>query len=90
MFNLIRITIIVLFLAGGVLVTPHNSEGVDAKALFESKCNLCHNIERPKSKKKSFDGWKTTVMRMKNVNGCPLTDEEAEIIIKYLVENYGD
>ena len=88
--NLILITIIIFFLAGLVLVTPHKSEGVDAKALFESKCKLCHSIEKPKSKKKSSDGWKNTVMRMKNVNGCPISDDEAEIIIKYLAENYGD
>ena len=89
-FNLIHITTIIIFLAGVVLVTPNKSEGVDAKALFESKCKLCHSIERPKSKKKSADAWKNTVMRMKNINGCPITDEEAGIIIKYLTDHYGD
>ena len=89
-FNFVHITTINLILAGFVLVTPHKSEGVDAKALFESKCKICHSIERPKSKNKSSDGWKNTVMRMKNVNGCPITDAEAELIIKHLAENYGD
>jgi len=41
------------------------------------------------SKKKTKEAWKTTVMRMKNVNGCPITDDEAMIIIDYLAENYG-
>jgi mono/diheme cytochrome c family protein len=61
----------------------------DAEALFESKCSRCHTIDRPKSKKKTEAEWKSTVMRMKNVNGCPITDEEAQTIIKYLSENYG-
>ncbi len=60
-----------------------------AKTLFETKCSICHTIERPKGKKKSIEGWEATVMRMKNTNGCPITDEEAGMIIDYLAENYG-
>ncbi len=65
------------------------SEKADSKQLFESKCSICHSINRPKSKKKSKQGWKTTVMRMKNKNGCPINDEEAKMIIDYLAEKYG-
>jgi hypothetical protein len=57
--------------------------------LFESKCSICHSINRPKSKNKSKEGWEATVMRMKNKNGCPITDEEAKMIIDYLAEKYG-
>jgi hypothetical protein len=60
----------------------------DAKALFEKKCSACHSIDRPKSKKKTAEEWQATVMRMKNVNGCPITDEEAQIILDYLTRNY--
>jgi cytochrome c5 len=66
-----------------------HEEKVNVEQLFESKCSLCHSIERPKSKKKSKEGWKTTVMRMKNKNGCPITDEEAQMIIDYLADKYG-
>lgn len=61
---------------------------IDAVALFEQKCNTCHSIERAKSKKKTQQEWESTVMRMKNVNGAPITDEEAKIIIDYLSKNY--
>jgi hypothetical protein len=57
--------------------------------LFESKCSVCHSIDRPKSKNKTKEEWKTTVMRMKNSNSCPITDEEAKMIIDYLAEEYG-
>ncbi len=64
-------------------------EKVNAEQLFETKCGLCHSINRPKSKMKTSEGWKSTVMRMKNINGAPLSDEEANMIIGYLSENYG-
>jgi mono/diheme cytochrome c family protein len=60
----------------------------DAKALFEKKCSACHSSDRPKSKKKTAEEWQTTVMRMKNVNGGAITDEEAQIILDYLTRNY--
>jgi len=79
----------VMFLVASITAVKSAEEAVDAKTLFEKKCSLCHSIDRPKSKKKTADGWKRTVTKMKNVNGAPVTDEEAEMIIKYLTENYG-
>ena len=64
------------------------SPEIMAKNLFENKCSLCHSINRPRSKRKSAEEWRKTVMRMKNVNGCPVSDEQAEIIIDYLTEKY--
>jgi hypothetical protein len=61
----------------------------DAKGLFEEKCGTCHSIERPKSKNKTRQEWESTVMRMKNVNHCPITDQEAKIITDYLAEHFG-
>jgi cytochrome c5 len=66
------------------------SESKNAKDLFESKCSLCHSTDTPKSKNKTKKDWETTVMRMKDVNGAPITDEEARMIIDYLAQNYGE
>jgi hypothetical protein len=79
---------IVSSLSQQALASSHE-EKANAEQLFESKCSLCHSIDRPKSKKKSKEGWETTVMRMKNKNGCPITDEEAQMIIDYLADKYG-
>ena len=80
----------IAFLAVSVITVYGAEKGkVDAKAFFEQKCSTCHSIDRPKSKKKTAKEWESTVMRMKNVNGCPITDEEAKIIIDYLAKNYG-
>ncbi len=57
--------------------------------LFEIKCSKCHSIERPKSKQKTEEEWRKTVIRMKNKKGSEISDEEAELIIKHLVEKYG-
>lgn len=64
-------------------------KGKNAKELFERKCSTCHSIEKPKSKAKTKAEWKSTVMRMKNVNMAPISEEEATIIIDYLAEHYG-
>jgi len=61
----------------------------DGKGLFEAKCGTCHSIDRPKSKIKSKQEWEITVMRMKNVNRSPITDQEAKVIIEYLAWRFG-
>lgn len=61
----------------------------EARALFESKCSICHPVSRPLGKTKDKTGWTATVTRMKNVNGCPITDEEAGVIIGYLTKIRG-
>jgi len=56
----------------------------DAKALFENRCSMCHPIDKPLSMSKTGEEWRQTVMRMKGRAGDRISDEEAEIIIKYL------
>lgn len=55
-----------------------------AKALFEEKCRLCHELERALDQRKSRAEWTTTVMRMKETNACPITADEAARIVDYL------
>ena len=70
------------------VVLAGGSESSDPASLYEKKCSICHVIERSQSKRKSEKSWRQTVMRMKN-NGAPITDEEAEIIIRHLADNNG-
>ncbi len=62
---------------------------VDAEGLFEAKCSVCHPTNKPKSKKWKRAKWEKTVKRMMKKKKTLMTDEEAEIIIDYLAENYG-
>jgi hypothetical protein len=61
----------------------------DAKALFESRCSMCHPTAKPLSMSKSGEEWRQTVMKMKARAGDRISGEEAEIIIKYLTEIRG-
>jgi len=64
-------------------------QAADTKSLFEKKCSICHELERPKSKHKTQPEWADTVLRMKNKNGAPVNDDEAKAIIEYLARHYG-
>lgn len=66
-----------------------DKQQADSKALFEKKCSSCHKADRATSKQKTAAEWTDTVMRMKNKNGAPVSDEEAQQIIDYLAKNYG-
>lgn len=53
------------------------------RTLVETKCTMCHTLDRIKSAQKDAAGWKTTVDRMRG-KGAVLTEEEAQQIIDYL------
>ncbi|MBI5674640.1 MAG: photosystem P840 reaction-center cytochrome c-551 [Nitrospirae bacterium] len=90
MKQIVIVSLALIFCLTGVTAYGAGEVKVDAKALFEQKCSQCHDIERPKSKKKTGKEWESIVMRMKNTNGCKITDEEAKIIIGYLTATYGN
>ncbi len=60
----------------------------DGKALFDSKCTLCHGASRALSASKDKAGWTATVERMKG-KGAQVTESEAAAIADYLVEAAG-
>jgi mono/diheme cytochrome c family protein len=78
----------VALIASGVLGQSAEKGEVDAGALFEQKCSICHSTNRPKSEHKTASEWAATVESMRK-KGCPLTDEEAQVIVDYLAQNYG-
>lgn len=64
-------------------------ESVDAKALFETKCSICHKADRATSKKKTQEDWTKTVTRMKGKKEGLISNDDAKTIINYLATNYG-
>jgi nitrate/TMAO reductase-like tetraheme cytochrome c subunit len=79
--------LVAMFVVVGVTF-GYGAESAD-QGLFEEKCSTCHSIDRPKSKIKTKQEWESTVMRMKNVNHSPISDQEAKIIIDYLAKHFG-
>jgi mono/diheme cytochrome c family protein len=62
-------------------------EGKDKVATL---CNICHSVDyitmQPKSSKPQ---WTSAVAKMRKVFGAPMSDADADVIIKYLSEQYG-
>jgi hypothetical protein len=46
-------------------------------------------MSRATSQKKTPREWERTVLRMKNANGAPISDQEAKTIINYLSKKHG-
>src|SRR4030067_391128 len=64
-------------------VPPGGGGDPEARALFESKCSVCHPVRRPLGTNKDRAGWTATVTRMQKGNGCPLTDTGARWVTEY-------
>lgn len=60
-----------------------------AKALFESKCSVCHGADRPLSKNKDKAEWEATVKRMQAKKPGNFNDDEAKKIADYLTKVRG-
>ena len=63
------------------------STTIDGKALLESRCTVCHSLDRVQSKSATADQWQSTVNKMIQ-NGAKLSEEEAVVLVKYLAENF--
>jgi cytochrome c5 len=59
------------------------------KQLVETRCGLCHDLERVAAVKRSARQWPGIVANMV-AQGAPITSEEAKTITDYLAANFGD
>ncbi|KAF0111793.1 MAG: hypothetical protein FD147_595 [Chloroflexi bacterium] len=71
----------------GIAPTSPPSSVMDGKTLLETRCTVCHTLDRVSAKKTDFAGWEKTVKRMIS-NGAELTSEEQTILIQYLADTY--
>ena len=72
---------------GATLTNPEGAQVAGylaAKSVFETKCNTCHDLDRPLTAIKSPEQWKATVLRMAGMKPGVVTDEEAGAITLYL------
>ncbi len=76
-------------LAFGKESKPAETTAGAGKALFETKCSICHPLGRVLARTQDRARWTADVTRMRTVNGCPITDEEAKAIVDYLVSVRG-
>jgi cytochrome c5 len=67
-------------------VPPDDDDGAQsdpAKDLVDTKCSLCHTLDRVYSAQMSRDEWIVTIDRMKQ-NGLVVTDGEYDTIVDFL------
>lgn len=59
-----------------------------AKELFEGVCSGCHTLARVKVQHRTKEEWRVTTRAMID-QGAVLTPEETEMLLDYLVKNFG-
>jgi hypothetical protein len=68
--------------------TPAETSTIDAAQLLETRCSVCHSVDRAKQAKKTHAEWETTVTNMIK-KGAQLTGEEKTALVDYLAKTYG-
>src|ERR1700689_2234791 len=58
------------------------------KAEVLKLCRVCHDLDTITLENRTKDGWKKTVAKMVD-RGAEGTDEQFELIVKYLTKNFG-
>jgi mono/diheme cytochrome c family protein len=66
-----------------------NQANNQAKSLVETRCALCHDLERVAAFKRSKQSWPTIVANMV-ARGATATPDEAKAISDYLAANFGN
>ena len=61
--------------------------GIDAEALLESRCSVCHSTSIPKNARKSESEWESTVSRMIR-KGARLSPREKSTLVNHLAKKY--
>jgi len=89
MKKLIVLCVVALCLAAcasGPTVAPEPADPAlkPAKAVFETKCSLCHSIGRPLGKNKTPAEWSETVTRMQKKAPDQISDADVKAIVAYL------
>jgi mono/diheme cytochrome c family protein len=58
--------------------------------LFQTNCGACHSLDLPRSQRLDRKTWRWVVDDMVNQFGATwITEDQQEIIVDYLAENYG-
>jgi hypothetical protein len=59
-----------------------------ARALFLDACTACHTLERVREQRLGKEEWRRLIAGMLS-EGVPLTDDETDMLVEYLAENFG-
>jgi cytochrome c5 len=92
--RLVMTLLLVVVLAAGVACaadepapapepTPGEATGLDGEALLQTKCTVCHDLERVLEEDADAVGWAAIIDEM-IAKGAQVSDDEAAAIAEYL------
>ena len=61
----------------------------DGKTLFETKCSVCHGIDRATSRTETKEKWASIIKDMQEKKADWISDADAVKILDYLVAEHG-
>jgi mono/diheme cytochrome c family protein len=63
----------------------------DGRERVQANCSMCHSLDYivMNSPFQDRTAWETTVRKMVNVMGAPLSEEDVAVIVNYLASHYG-
>ena len=61
----------------------------DGKTLFDTKCSVCHGLDRATVRKETKEKWASTIKDMQGKKADWISDADAAKILDYLVAEYG-
>jgi hypothetical protein len=70
-----------------ILLAACGGGGPSGRELLESRCTVCHNLERVTSSDRTAQEWEVIVDRM-ITRGAELTDAERDVLVEYLAKEY--
>ncbi|QKT04676.1 hypothetical protein HUS23_13080 [Ectothiorhodospiraceae bacterium 2226] len=65
------------------------ADEANPQRLFEQHCSVCHTLDLPRSQRLNLQTWRDVVDDMVDFGMTWVSEEEQELIIEYLAENYG-
>jgi len=68
---------------------PAAAPVADGKTLFDTKCSVCHGIDRATARTETKEKWASIVKEMQGKKADWLSDAEASKIVDYLAAEHG-
>ena len=84
----VAVGVTLAFLAVGPALSQAPPPKDPAKELFEGVCSGCHTLERVRAQHRSKEEWRDSTRAMID-QGAVLTPEETNMLLDYLVKNFG-
>ena len=61
----------------------------DGKSIFESKCGVCHPLDRATARKETKERWASILKEMQGKKADWISDADASKIVDYLAAEHG-